>query len=380
MMSDGKIEVLVTGDTYLGGGRVKKLAVNNNYNRLFGEFKQQVIRSDLAVTNLESPLLDEGNPIAKTGPALKAPVKAMKALTKNGFDLVTLANNHIMDYGIDGLNSTIDTCDQFGISYTGVGHSRGEAATPFMRGIKGLDFAIINIAENEFSTTHNNSPGCNALDIIKNFYDIKRVKEKVDYLILIIHGGHEMYPLPSPRMKETYRFLADAGADIIIGHHPHCYSGYEIYDGSLICYSLGNFLFDQSNNRTKTSWNKGYMLKLCFDAGSYDFEKIPYVQNARDPGLRKLTDDELSEFKLNIGRLNEVIKDEKKLEDKFDQFCLEKAKQYNAYIEPHSNRYLYALQNRNLLPSFISKRKRKLLLNLVRCESHRDMMLKILQQ
>lgn len=379
-MSNEKVKILITGDAYLGGGRVREPAVQNNVNKLFGDFKDNIADADLAITNLESPLIDDGKPIDKTGPALKSPIAAIDVLKTAGFNLLTLANNHIMDYGISGLNSTMDTCKEYGISYTGVGHSMEEAAEPFMTEINGIKFAVINIAENEFGTIKDIGSGGNPLDAVQNYYEIRKTKKNVDYLILIVHGGHEGYNLPSPRIEKTYRFFADAGADIIVGHHPHCYSGYEIYNETPIFYSLGNFLFDQLNNNVNTSWHEGFILQLYISKNIFDFEIMPYIQNGEQAGLRKLTEKELSKFNLTINKLNTIIEDDKNLKVEFENFCLEKSNLYNSYLEPHSNRFLHVLQNRNLLPSFISAFKRRLLLNLIRCEAHRDVLLEILQK
>ena len=107
--------------------------------------------------------------------------------------------------------------------------------------VKGdVNIAVLNFAENEWSTASSDKPGANPINPISNFNSINITKESVDIVIVITHGGHEMYRLPSPRMKELYRFYIDAGADIVINHHTHCTSGYEKYNGKFIFYSIGN--------------------------------------------------------------------------------------------------------------------------------------------
>lgn len=373
-----RVKVLITGDTHLGSGRVKNLAITNSEEELFGDFLIKIQDADLSVTNLESPLVDTGNPILKTGPNIKSPVQSLEVLKSAGFNLLTLANNHIMDYGEEGLKSTIDICADAGIETVGAGNDLESAQKPYIFKIHGIRISVLNIAENEFGTTNDDSPGAHALNLVRNYYSIKETCKSTDYVIVIVHGGHENYPLPSPRMKETYRFFVDAGADAVIGHHPHCYSGYEKYKNATIFYSLGNFLFDKGK-QSSVSWNIGFIIEFKITEHKMEFDIIPYIQNAEEAGLRKLKDFEYSKFENNITQLNKIISDDEKLKKSFDVFIKSSSNLYRSYIEPHSLKYLHALRNRNLFPSLLSERKRRLLLNLTRCEAHRDVLIKILQ-
>lgn len=373
------VNILITGDTYPGGGRVKEFAARNQSQTLFGDFLPRILNSDLAITNLESPVIDSGKPIQKTGPSIKSAVNTLQILKNAGFNLVTLANNHIMDYGADGLYSTIKECEKNHLDYVGAGENLNEAKRTYYREIHGIKVGIINIAENEFGTTNDNRPGAHPLNPVQNFYTIKEAAGETDYVIVIVHGGHERYPLPSPRMKETYRFFIDSGADIVVGHHPHCYSGYERYNEALIFYSLGNFLFD-TVKPNQNSWHEGFLIEFLFNKEGLRFELIPYIQNAKSVGLRSLKESEYSSFNKNISHLNTIIADDNELEKKFKEFCESSRSRYTAYIEPHSIKYLHALRNRNLFPSMLSKRKKRLLLNLTRCEAHRDVLQCLLEK
>ncbi|SHE34235.1 poly-gamma-glutamate synthesis protein (capsule biosynthesis protein) [Fodinibius roseus] len=377
-MSD-PIKILITGDTHLGSGRVESLAITNSTEQLFGNFTSKIQNADISVTNLESPLIDKGSTISKIGPNLKSPVQSLKVLKNVGFNLLTLANNHIMDYGEEGLLSTLKACSETGIETVGAGKNSKEASQPFMKAIKGTRVGILNIAENEFGTTNNGSPGAYALNPVKNFYQINKISEAVDNLIVVVHGGHERYPLPSPRMKETYHFFIDAGAAAVVGHHPHCYSGYEVYNNAPIFYSIGNFMFDKYTS-AQSDWSKGYMVELNIDNESLEFDIIPYIQNAENAGLHPLDKKESGLFDDNISKLNAVISDNEELDRRFKEFCESSRNRYSAYIEPHSIRYIHALRNRKLFPSLLSKRKKKLLLNLTRCESHRDVLQNLLEE
>ena len=107
---------------------------------------------------------------------------------------------------------------------------------------------------------------------------IKKIKfHSYDFVLVIVHSGHEQYEYPSPRMVDTYRFFADLGVTEIIGHHPHCASGYEIYNNVPIFYSIGNFIL--IGKTEKIQWYKGYSVKLSISKDSVDnFSLIPYKQ------------------------------------------------------------------------------------------------------
>lgn len=372
--------ILISGDTHLGGGRIYELAQKGDAKNLFRRYLSLIEECDLSITNLESPVTNGGIPIAKTGPNLKSPVDSLPVLKKAGFDLVTLANNHIMDYGTAGLESTLQACQDAGLSTTGAGLKPEAAMESFFKVINGINVAVLNIAENEFGTARGGEPGGHAMDPIQNYYAIQGAAEKADRVVVIVHGGHEHYKLPSPRMKKTYRFYADAGADAVVGHHTHCISGYEQYRGTPIFYSLGNFLFDRNRNSgSVTPWNLGMMVKLTVGKGDdIRFDLHPYIQSADSPGLQGLTLKEQQNFQEQMLRLNKIIENDEDLEKSFNEYCDQSERLYSSYIEPHSVRILHALRNRNLLPSLLTSRKKRLLFNLVRCESHRDVLIKTL--
>jgi poly-gamma-glutamate synthesis protein (capsule biosynthesis protein) len=370
------VKILITGDFY-GGFRLEELILKQKYELIFNEFLPIIQKADLAITNLESPLIDHGNPIIKTGPAIKAIPETIEALKFAGFNLLTLANNHIMDFGAAGLLNTLKLCSENNIDVVGAGMSYEEATRTFFKKIKSLNVAIINIAENEWSTTTDNNPGAHPLNPVANFYKIKEANQLADVVIVIIHGGHEMYNLPTKRMKETYRFFVDAGANAVIGHHTHCYSGYEIYREAPIFYSLGNFLFD-SNTPKPGSWYTGYAVNLTFRQNKVlEYDLIPYQQSYPFVGINIVKDKEL--FKRQLMELNKIIQNYNQLSSAFHSFVKNKiAKQYEAYLEPFNLRPLSFLQKIGIFPSLISSKKRRLYLNLIRCESHRDVILKLL--
>lgn len=373
------IEILITGD-FCPINKIESLSLEGNHDAIFNDFLKITQRVDLAITNLECPLTDTNTEVNKIGPCLKAAVKTVETLKYGNFGLVTLANNHIMDQGIEGLNSTLNCLNQHNIDYVGVGKNLQSARRPFIKTLKNKKIAFFNFAENEFSNSYDNGPGANPLSLVSNFNSIQSYRNQVDKIIVIVHGGNEMHNLPSPRFKETLRFFVDAGSDAVVAHHSHCCSGYEFYKEVPIFYGLGNFLFDYKN-RDNHLWTLGMGIILKLNDNKITFELIPFFQNKENQdGIKLLEPSERVTFDCKMNELNAVIADDILLNNEFQKFILAKKKQYSHFLEPYSNRILHALFSRKLMPSFYSKRKKLLLLNLIRCESHRDIILNLLSK
>jgi poly-gamma-glutamate synthesis protein (capsule biosynthesis protein) len=181
-------------------------------------------------------------------------------------------------------------------------------------------------------------------------------------------------------MRTKYRFFIDSGADAVVGHHPHWYSGFEEYNGCLIFYSLGNFIFD--NDLRDNKWNKGFAVRLSLEnaASKFSYEIIPYTQGDTVPGLAKLNHDELQAFNANLQRLNSIISNEEQVKESFDKFLTGKSVIYKAAVFPINNKYINGFFNRFKLPFLMSLKGRLKLLNLIRCESHREILIKTLEK
>ena len=240
------MKILITGD-FCPTGKTESLINDNEFDLLFENFIDVCNSNDFCITNLECPITEASAKIEKTGPHLKSSLNTVEALKFAGFNIVTLATNHIMDYGVQGLTQTIEILENSNIKYVGVGSSLIEARKYLILEKEGKKVAIINIAENEFSNTNDNNYGANPLNLALNFEDIQKAKTDSDFVLIIYHGGNEHFPLPSTRLKETFRFFINAGASAVIAHHTHCFSGYEVYRNAPIFYSLGNFVFDYLN-------------------------------------------------------------------------------------------------------------------------------------
>jgi len=284
-----------------------------------------------------------------------------------------LANNHILDYGAKGLLDTFESLNKYKIDFVGAGRSLSEAAKPLTLEKDGLRIAILNFCENEWSIAEPDSPGANPMDIIDNANQIKYARELADYVIVIVHGGHEYYNLPSPRMQKQYRFYADQGADIVVGHHTHCISGYEVYNSVPIYYSLGNFLF--TKNAANPDWYIGLILEIEWKEDQLKTILHPVCQEKETFKLYLPKEKEKENILNRVQSYAEIIQNESLLEQSWEQYISLKSREYLNCWSPTSfirNRYLKGALNK-LGIDFKNKKGLSLFLNLMRCEAHSDL-------
>lgn len=348
--------------------RAAELIDSGENEMLFGEVQPIIASADYSIVNLEAPIVNGlGKPIEKAGPNLKCSNKVIQSLQYCGFDCVTLANNHFYDYGEEGALNTFKELQDAGIDFVGAGTDLNEASKSLFKTIKNKTFAFINCCEHEYSIATDETAGSNPLNPIQQYYKIQEAKEKADYIIIIIHGGIEMYQLPSLRMQNTYRFFIDAGADVVINHHQHCFSGYEIYKGKPIFYGLGNFCFDWIG-RQDSIWNQGYLVSLVFGK-EISFEIVPYIQCNKEALVKLLNSDELKSFNLGLNRLCSIIQNKHELKSNYELFLKRTDYKYKV-LSPYTNKYLKILFKKGYLPSFIPKSVLRIIQNYISCESH----------
>lgn len=346
--------------------------------------KQLFAQSDLNVVNLESPVTNanESDQILKTGPHLKAHQEATKtALHDLKIGLATLANNHILDYGKKGVADTLQFCKENAISTVGAHLTLQQAQQTYYTTVGTHKIAIVNFAENEWSSATENAAGANPMDTIDNVRQIIEAKKNADFVFVIVHGGHEYHNLPSPRMKKQYRFYVDNGADLVIGHHTHCISGWEQYKQGSIFYSLGNFLFTKPSPFNE--WYFGLILSVHInEKGQLQTELIPCKQDKESFELHLLENEEKQQAEDKIADLNKIIHDDVLLAQSWKDYVKRSAADYLNLWSPLSsirNRYVRAVLRKSGI-DFLNKKIVALYVNLMRCEAHADLSKEALSQ
>lgn len=372
------MKLIIAGD-YCPRHGLKDIIEKGDFSQIFSEVKSVISEADYAIVNLECPVIDGcEKPIAKSGPSLGANYKALEAIKYAGFDCVTLANNHFKDFGGTGCINTFNCLKKVEIEYVGAGVDLLDASKVLYVNVEGDKVGIINVCENEFSIATTDSPGSNPFDPISLYYSISEARNHAKWIVVIIHGGNEHYDYPSPRMKRTYRWLIDIGANAVVNHHQHCYSGYEIYKDSPIVYGIGNFCFDKADGNI-TKWQEGYMVELDFRDKYVGIRCIPFIQ-CRDNSSVKLLSGEQSEmFFERLNSLNAAIEDDAFLSNTYNSFMEREMSNKKLCLAPYDNKILKYACKKGLLPSFISRKRKLFVLAHVQCESLRDVFLHYLK-
>lgn len=243
-------------------------------------------KADRTVGNLECVVATSGVRVEK-GFNFRADPAAIDRLGR--FDAVSLANNHTGDYGHAALIETFLRLSRADIRYFGAGLNLREAHEPWVSETHGVKVAVLGY--NEFRPrafeAGPTTPGCAWSDDEQVTADVKAARTKADVVITFMHWGEEYKPRPNARQRALARALIDAGADVVIGNHPHVVQGAEYYQGKLIVYSLGNFVFDEYLDDPpvmKEERRIGWVLRLTLGKrGLLDWDTV--VTRTDDEGL-----------------------------------------------------------------------------------------------
>lgn len=349
---------------------------NSKVDFIDSELKHTIKECDLAICNLEAPVTTtDSSPIKKAGPHIHQSKESIKIIKESGFNLVSIANNHIYDYGQKALENTIIELNKNNLSFVGGGKSFEEAYSPRSIEINDIKISIVAACENEFGCLYEKKDnGGYAWLLSEKIEDtIRTLKKDNDFVILIAHAGVENVTIPLKEWRAKYRRFCDIGADIIIGHHPHVPQGYEEYNNSLIFYSLGNFYFD-TPNFTDISDDSYSIIFTLEKNKKIDFEIIYHKKINNQTCLSNK-----QEVNFNIDTLQKYLNDD--YSKKHDAMCL---KLFHEYYEdyyktamntlPHRakfyDRVIYIL-NKVFFPQKNRLTRNLLLLHNIRIDSHR---------
>ncbi len=363
------VRIVVGGDV-CPTGRIQNAFIEGKADEIFHDLLGEIANADLSIVNLECPLISQETAISKAGPVLGASIKCIQGFVAAKWDVLNLANNHSFDHGAKGLQETMLTIKREGLSIVGVGENIKEANAPLVKEINGERIVIYSMAEREFSIADDKTPGANPLDLI-NFVNAIRQHKQQGTFIVLIHGGKEFYPYPSPEMVRRCRFIVDMGADAVICCHTHCPLPWEIYADRPIVYGLGNLVFEPLKKQLPT-WHEGYLASLTFEAGQVRLEAIPYFQSQALPGAQKMDKNGRKQFRDEMQKKSAQVKDPGFLEDRWLQYCRKQKETYLSGLFGY-NRLMRKL-SRLLLRMLYSKMEIQRALLLVQCETHREIL------
>ena len=228
--------------------------------------------TDYTVVNVEGCVF-KGQGSAKKPLVHANPPECVDFLKKINGNIWNLANNHIMDCGREGLESTLQYARDNGVQTVGVGLNIAQAAKPVILENDGADIGILSVTQEESPAATEDSEGVIQWDDTKKIAQmIDEVKKTCRWCVMIVHAGPEFSQIMPPSIRNIYRNYLKLGADVVIGHHPHVMQNYEIFGDKIIFYSLGNFVFDTDYQRLQKYTQYGVFVKLSFGKDRFTWD------------------------------------------------------------------------------------------------------------
>lgn len=376
-----EIKLLFSGDFGFHG-----LNLSGPIPNISDNLRRRFKSCDSLIVDLEGPILDSFEiPMSfKTGPHIFTNSDVMNTVIEDIGNLsFCLANNHIMDYGLEGLRKTLNFCRARGIKTLGAGENKTSVEEPLRFHKGGISISVLNFAEDEWNVSEKDLPGVNGLDIVNNVRQIEREKFVSDYVIVVIHGGNEYYNLPNFRIRDQYRFYIENGADLIVCHHTHTISGMEEWMGKGIYYGLGNFLLTLPS--ANPDWYEGLLLEVVINKFGISTDLVPIHQDLKVFSVDEILD---TQHRLNLinrfNKLSGVIINDKLLESSWEKFVESRKLDYimsYSYLKLFDINFLKKIFYKlGLFKYFLRRRDIATNLNYVKCQSHCDLLIASLEK
>ncbi len=279
------VTLIAVGDIMLSRAVARQIKAHNDINYPFLNVRDYLGQADIVFGNLECPITR--GPIIEHGTFFRADPGVEQGLKWAGFNVVSLANNHVPNFGATGVLDTLDYLDRARIAHPGAGKDAAQAAQPVFLEKNGIRLAFLAYNDSDVvprsyrAAPHH--PGTNIMDASELPAAIHSARAAADLVIVSMHSGTE-YSSPNPRQISFAHAAIDAGADLIVGHHPHVVQYFERYQGKYIFYSLGNFVFDQTWSQATT---RGIMLRAVLSKrGLVAFAQVPTrIEHASQPRI-----------------------------------------------------------------------------------------------
>lgn len=366
------MRILIGGD-FCPENRAEELLIKG-FDILSGGYREIWNSVDFRIANLEGPITNTNEKINKVGRHIRFNPDIINGLIKMSFTHFSLANNHIMDYGEKGINETISLLDKIGIDYFGC-HLKKKSV---LRNGK-ESVSLLSFSNKEFSLMENNGGvGACSMDLINMLRDIEAAKKESNTIIVILHTGLAMNPLPSPEQRRLCRFIIDNGVDAVLCQHSHIMGAYEYYRSGFISYGQGSLVFDL--NRKNSVWNQGYSVFIEINKGEKIIKLIPHNQFSDTLNIRTLNQLELDKFNVSMKKINSILSNDMDFNLAWEDY-LNKTQDYyfNQFFLP-KNRFFRKILNFIKFKTFISRDKKNILLSNLRNDEHAEVLKELLSR
>lgn len=291
----------------------------NQKNILSDQLKEKIKNCDIKCCNFEGPIIQNNyNKQRKIGPNIFNNEEIANIAIKDGFNLFCIANNHIFDYGEQGMKKTIKYFKEKKVDYVGADLEKNKIYEPILKNINNQKICIINVAENGFgAAVEDDKYGYAYMLHEKVLAQISKYSSIGYSVILICHAGVEHVEIPLPEIRNLYKKYIDFGAELVIAHHPHVVQGWEKYKGKEIFYSLGNFAFDRGMGAQNT---KSFSLLVTIKERNIYTEIVNTEFNGKEVDIieNKEKNSYLYEILNNSDKYEELLKE--KISEEYKKF------------------------------------------------------------
>lgn len=341
-MENKEYKIVIAGDL-LPSGKNIPLFEKGDAKQLFGEeICNLFAAADYSILNLEGPLTDSNKGQAKAGPVIKAPASTVNGIKALGIKAVSLANNHVTDYGNEGYCETIKVLEENNIEHIGSGINKDAVNHCKSIQIGEKKICIYCVSETFFNEPTANKAGAHIYDEYLVCNEIKELKRSHDYIIVLYHGGASYFPYPTPLVRKRMHRMADSGADVISAQHTHCIGCEEYYNNSYLLYGQGNFLFARQKSFPQLT-KDGLILELTISNDAIAIDKHHIVINKEECLSldENYTFEEFNKRGENLANSHKIIEEYQSL----------KFKELNRkYLEAYKGNHLFLKIYRKLFP------------------------------
>lgn len=367
------MRIVIVGDL-VPTKEVGTTLAQQNVNSIFGQFIPLLQSANAAFFNLECVLTKKHERIEKEGPCFQTDPLIASAMKAAGFTHVGMANNHMKDYGNAGVMDSMKACKDAGLIWLGAGTSLREMQNIQYVEADGIRVGMYAVSDHEFSAAAEGESGANCFDEYETRKEIEECKKKCDLLIVLFHSGLERYPYPTPDMARRCRAMIRSGANYVICQHSHCPGTTEEYKNGFILYGQGNFIFPVDHNIPHWNESVAFILDVNKEKTVHKLIPLQFRNNMIevDPPNNTILQD--------LKRRSQEIK-EGKMDEIFQHEAHIRASQYFSTLLafPRSLWILNKL-SKNLLGRLVYRKSKRLrMLNIVQCETHRELLLECLR-
>ena len=361
------LQLTIVGDIKIDNGQ---LLLSKNLTNVLRD-------SDVNVANFEAPVkASDYTLLQKSGPKLSQNEQVIDKLVEYGFNVISLANNHAMDFGEKSLLKTKELFEHHNCLSLGAGSWKDAYQIKYFE-TKGARIGFLAITQHEFGVLDEEYDGKDQVGTAWMLHPcvdelIVEGRKQCDYLFILPHAGIENEYYPLPELRTLYRHWINMGADGVFASHPHTPQGWEIYQNKPICYSLGNFCFETHAASLPPYWNYGLMAQVSLQEGRVE-ASIKYVRYDQEYYQLSLTNED--RFCSHINKINSNLYDAERYINEVNSYCNRLADYYDlAFAKGGYYKYAtkkFAIQ---LVKQIIGKRYKGNInhaLNSIRCEAHR---------